>query len=199
MIEKNIGARNTYVEFTIDGLEQNKTYYIKPNFYYYTEDGELVKALYDGYYSFKTSGTKIPLWSWENRNVIDGIDGDANTTQILTAYKSITKVQGYGVSAFSHNVWNDLVSYVMWILEETNDTWSTYDNETGKTYLNSSQTVMSNGDEYKLTAEKFNALRFNICSRASTGITDRKQGDVVYGNYFTTLTECMNRWISEKL
>lgn len=204
-VEQKIGVLQSSVEVFIEGLSPNTTYYLRPTFHY-TENGEEVSSGYidtddddvQGYYVFKTRSPVVPFWSWENSNAIDGIVGDANTTQIRMAYKSITKVQGYGVSDFSHNVWNDLVSYVRWILEETNDTWSTYENETGKTYLDRYNTLMGNG-EYTLTAEKFNALRFNIGSRASTGITDRKQGDVVYGNYFTTLTECMNRWISEKL
>lgn len=189
----------SFVELTIDNLEPNKNYYIRPTFYF-TEHGEQKSATYAfGYYAFKTTSVKIPYWSWNTKNQADPVyGGEASSKEVQRAYKAITKVSGYGVNDFSHSVWNDLVEYVRVILEKTKDTWSTYENETGKTYLDRDETLMGN-DEYTLTAEKFNALRFNIGSRVSTGITDRKKGDVVYGDYFITLTECINRWISEKL
>ena len=47
-----------------------------------------------------------------------------------------------------------------------------------------------------LTAKRFNALRWNIGRKYSTGLNDVSKGDIVYGSYFTALTSALNSWIA---
>ncbi len=201
-IEINVNAGSKDVEFTILNLSPNTIYHLRPAFRYTKDDGTSVNAIYSGtncdhkgYYEFKTELAKIPLWSWEEKVIIDPVyDGDATSMELRAAYKAVTKVRGYSVTDFSHNVWNDMVAFVRKILELSRETWTTSDDETGKAYLDRYDTLISNSD-LTLTAEKFNALRYNIGSRESTGITDRESGDAVLGEYFLTLTNCINAWI----
>ena len=97
------------------------------------------------------------------------------------------------LSDFSYLVWNDMVDKVKEILDyglENGKTSYIWD-ETFCTYEN---TRIQPTDK-TLTAQKFNSLRLNIDSRESTGIGEVKTGDIVYGSYFTTLTNTINTWI----
>ena len=60
----------------------------------------------------------------------------------------------------------------------------------------SDKTKMKSSDKV-MTAERFNALRFNIGSRTSTGIADKSAGQEVVGDYFVTLAKCINGWIDK--
>lgn len=132
------------------------------------------------------SADKPPEWSWSHSN------GSATDEQTTIAYDAIT---GNGLlSDFSHEVWNDMVNKVLAILDYADSSWTEYDSN-GNTYLSYEDTLMSD-DDTQLTAERFNALRFNIGSRYSTGINPVDTGDEVYGWYFTQLTEKINEWIA---
>lgn len=48
---------------------------------------------------------------------------------------------------------------------------------------------------YYITAQRFNAAKYNIGSKVSTGISDVKKGDTAKGEYFNTLELCLNKWI----
>lgn len=132
----------------------------------------------------------IPEWTWSFSN------GRASDAQTYEAYTSIT---GTGldraVSRFSYLVWNDMCDKAKLMREYGSSTgqWATYYN--GVTYLSYNDTLMSSSNK-TLTAARFNALKYQIGSLYSTGISDRSSGDVVYGYYFITLTDCMNAWIS---
>lgn len=143
----------------------------------------------DDPYSLKSSCEftigELSLWSWAQSN------GQATDVQTRKAYKAITKEPGYYIDDFSHLVWNDLVDKTMDAIESH---WLTSDND-GNSYLSYKNTQMS-GDDKILTATKFNALRFNIGSRIPTGISQKFKGDVVKGNYFIALTNCLNAIIN---
>ncbi len=122
----------------------------------------------------------VAPWSWSASN------GSASSSQTSRAYYAVC---GQGnTSDFSYLVWNDMVDKVMEILESKGMTWYSG-------YASYYDTKMSSRDK-ELTADRFNALKNNIGSHYPTGIQDVRKGDIVYGWYFTTLTDCMNDWIS---
>lgn len=122
---------------------------------------------------------QVDRWSWTSSN------GSASSAQTSTAYSAITNHGN--LSDFSYLVWNDLCDKVMEVLDATGGSW---DSE----YASYSATRMSSGDR-NLTARRFNSLRFNVGSHVSTGIQEVSSGDVVYGHYFTTVTNALNEWI----
>ena len=136
----------------------------------------------------------IAIWDWEI-----GTESEKNI-----AYRALIRQSGYSLSDFSYRVWNDLVNKVYDVAESATldnsasvSGWLTSDDE-GNTYLGYPDTLMSAGEDGRtLTAAKFNALKFNIGARESTGIPNQKPGDPVRGHYFVTLTECLNAWISK--
>jgi hypothetical protein len=90
---------------------------------------------------------------------------------------------------FDVQTWNDMVDKVAEIIDFTKDSWN-------GTYALKDDTKMKEYDPYNiLTATRFNSLRLNIGSRVSTGITERVSGDIVYGDYFNILANCINSWI----
>lgn len=94
------------------------------------------------------------------------------------------------VSEFDCWTWNNMVSKAKEIITLSGGVWD-------ESYLTYSDTRMKdiNGDRI-LTAARFNSLRHNIGSRVvSTGIVDRVPGDIVYGDYFNILADCINSWI----
>lgn len=126
------------------------------------------------------SSTIVP-WSWAASN------GSAGAEQTKQAYDAVS---GHGaVSDFSYLVWNDLVDKVNSVIISASDTWSTM-------YATIDETRMTVSDKV-LTAKRFNALRQNIGARYSTGIEEVSPGDIVLGNYFTTLTKKLNEWITK--
>ena len=132
------------------------------------------------------TGTTLSPWSWTSSN------GDATAAQTKAAYNAVYnggKKSGGSVSDFSYLVWNDMCAKVQEIFDYAgNGSWSS----TYATYNNTRMTSSSK----TLTAKRFNSLRFNIGSYVSTGISEVSSGDVVKGEYFLTLAECLNEWIS---
>ena len=68
----------------------------------------------------------------------------------------------------------------------------------GSSWLTNYSTVAgakgsSGGD---MTANMFNSAKYNIGSRASTGIPNVSTGGTVYGSYFITLATKLNEWIA---
>lgn len=119
-----------------------------------------------------------PFWDWDASN------GLATASQTRSAYTEVTN-NGMLLN-FSYLVWNDLVDKIY-------DTAGGYWSDMYATY---SGTKMTSGDRV-LTAARFNAARQNIGSHVSTGINEVSTGDIVYGHYFTTLTDKLNQWISQ--
>lgn len=122
-------------------------------------------------------------WSWTSANT----GGNASRTQTRNAYTAVTS-QGK-LTSFSYLVWNDMCEKVKEVLDAFGYSW--YSNSSYSTFA---KTKMTSSDR-EMTAKRFNSLRFNIGSHYSTGITDRSQGDIIYGSYFTTLMTCVNKWI----
>ena len=89
--------------------------------------------------------------------------------------------------------WNEFVDRIQDAINEDASIWwvSSGDGAT----LDYLSTKMSVGDKV-MTAARFNSVRYNIGSRAATGITRKYTGDTVYGNYFITLQNSLNTWIS---
>lgn len=121
----------------------------------------------------------INKWSWETSN------GEASMLETASAYTAVTN-NGKNTD-FSYLVWNDLVNKVKEILDTLGYEWS-------NTYASYADTQMTSDDK-RLTASRFNSLRFNIGSHYSTGITEKSQGDKVLGNYLILISESINNWI----
>lgn len=127
----------------------------------------------------ETDEPSVEPWDWYSSN------GSASASQTRAAYDAVTSRGSLG--DFSYLVWNDMVDKVNEAAVASGDSWIT-------TYDTLANTKMSTVDK-TLTATRFNSLRLNIGARVSTGITERKSGDTVYGSYFTTLIEKLNDWI----
>jgi hypothetical protein len=123
----------------------------------------------------------VAVWDWAISN------GSASAEQTQTA-SNATASKGY-VRDFSYLVWNDMVDKAKEILDAIGETW-----DSG--YASYEATRMTSSDR-KLTAKRFNSLRYNIGSRYSTGIAEVEKGDIVYGSYFRTLASKMTFWIYE--
>jgi len=123
----------------------------------------------------------VDKWNWGLSN------GNASANATTAAYYA---VRGNGLTSdFSYLVWNDMVDKVVEILDAKGLSWNS-------SFLSISATKMSSRDK-TLTASRFNSLRYNIGLHYSTGINTVSKGDIVYGRYFITLTNCMNNWIDQ--
>lgn len=127
----------------------------------------------------ETDEPSVDPWDWYSSN------GSASASQTQAAYNAVRN-KGK-LSSFSYLVWNDMVDKVYEILQANGDSWN-------NNFASYSATKMSSGDK-KLTATRFNSLRYNIGIHYSTGINTVYRGDVVYGWYFITLADCMNAMI----
>ena len=134
--------------------------------------------------SFTTDTATVPIepWSWTSSN------GEATRTQTQNAYKVLTG--DLEASNFSHYVWNDLVAKVLEMREAKGHTWDTG----GGQYLSASRCRVAAGDS--LSAEIYNAVRYNIGSELSTGIYDQDPGDEITGYKIDHLTEVLNEIIA---
>lgn len=163
-----------------DGL-----YYIPFTNVYCCGTNEILTGIYDFYELVDDpNAPDLPIptvepWSWTASN------GSASATATRTAHAAVT---GRGkTTSFSYLVWNDMVDKVREILEAKGLSWDARFASYANTKMTSSDKVIS--------AARFNSLRFNIGSHYSTGIDTVGRGDLVYGSYFTTLTNCVNEWI----
>ena len=128
----------------------------------------------------------IASWNWRGSN------GSATAAQTQSAYNAVT---GKGATSnFSWRVWNDLCDKVQECLDRAGDSWYTYHGPNGgytPTYFAARMT----STDKTLTAARFNAVRGNIGSHASTGISPVSKGDKVLGSYFITIADALNDWI----
>ena len=169
-------------------VQSGQTYYL-----WVRSVSQFYRGFIDLYINTSGQGESVQAWSWE---IGTGSDKDI-------AYRAINKQSGYSVQDFKYSVWNDLVNrvYETAIFSAGHDSasisgWLTEDDE-GNTYLDYSDTLMDGSTEIgrTLTADRFNALKYNIGARESTGIPNQVPGNEVKGSYFITLTECLNAWI----
>lgn len=161
---------------TFSGLSQGTTYTIRARI---TNTSGLLDKEYE--IDVTTDKPSVSQWSWSSSN------GNATSAQTRSAKTAIDN-QGR-LSNFSYLVWNDLVNKVNEALTAGGSSWSNQ-------YADISSTRMSSNNKL-LTATRFNSLRFNIGRKQSTGISDVSKGDVVYGWYFTRLTDRLNTYISK--
>lgn len=127
-----------------------------------------------------TTSASISQWSWTSSN------GSASSAQTVAMYNAINGTRQ--LDGLSYLVWNDLCDKVNDAAVASGDAWII-------TWGTLSSTKMSSSNK-SLTAQRFNALKNNIGARQSTGISDVSSGDPIYWEYFTTLTEKLNSWIS---
>lgn len=159
-----------------------------------TAEASIVWSAYKGNNNQKWTFTEISdtvttsQWSWSASN------GFATAAQTQLAYNAII---GKGaISNFSYLVWNDLCDKVQECITREGGSWLTVCGLNGSytpTYANAK---MSSTDK-TLTAARFNAVRGNIGSRVSTGISPVVTGDKVLGSYFTACTTALNTWINQ--
>ena len=126
-------------------------------------------------------------WSWSKSN------GTASDAETIAAYDAITN-KGR-LTSFSYKVWNDLCTKVNETAKAAGVVWATTDSSTGLVLPTYEDALMTASDK-EMTAARFNAVRFNIGARSSTGIQPVSRGDIIYGRYFTALTNSLNTWIN---
>ncbi len=172
----------TSYKITYNGQDLTQGFIMCPSYnftvyYYFYGEAEVVEP----------DKPTVKKWDWYSSNGTGGSSGNATASQTRAAYNAVT---GKGkTSNFAYEVWNDMVNKVHEILSAKGLSW---DNE----FTSFSGAKMSSSNKV-LTAAKFNSLRYNIGLHYSTGISTVSKGDTVYGWYFTTLTDCMNRWIDQ--
>lgn len=176
------GARQFKITYEV---EANKQYYVFVKAY--SADKAFTTTLI---VTTPISKIQITKWSWSASN------GNATAAQTSAAYTAITTRGSTG--NFSYLVWNDLCDKAMEAFSAVDKDWQTTDSSTGRSLLSLANTKMTSTNKI-LTADRFNALRFNIGARSSlsTGINYVNTGDVVYGNYFTKLTDSLNQYIDD--
>uniref|UniRef100_UPI0025D13408 hypothetical protein n=1 Tax=Pseudobutyrivibrio sp. TaxID=2014367 RepID=UPI0025D13408 len=165
----------------LDFLERGGTYQVRA---FIVNSSGNVSGTSD-WLTIEVPEVSVEPWSWTASN------GNATSTQTRNAYNAISN-RGL-LTDFSYLVWNDLVDKTKEAIEAHGGSW--YTSGGGKTYLSYANTKMTTSNK-NMTAARFNALRFNIGSRISTGITDRTTGDIINGSYFITLAQKLNDYIA---
>lgn len=161
---------------TITGLTANTTYNISAISYWTAGNGEPGTTNYTLTVRTAETSNKISLWSWTSSN------GSATAEQTKKAYTAVT-TKGY-ISAFSYLVWNDLVSKANeYITKYQENTWS-------GDILSLSATKMTGADK-RLTADRFNSLRYEM-NRFFSNYPMVSTGDEVKGSYFTDIATQLN-------
>lgn len=192
---------NVEIQFDINMLNKGDTYYFR------VISLDINKSSnFSSWVSFTIDG--INLWNWQLSN------GKASLEQTQSAYKAITKVDGYYVTDFSYLVWNDFVDKIQEFLDYLGvadlsigeDKYGYSSTATYSEILNGAK--MTSSDK-KMTAKRFNIVRYVIGSWNSfasdsnsiqnhyhkTGNWDMSKNEVVYGEYFLDLAEYANGMI----
>jgi len=181
----NTGGSDSSFSKTISGLDPDTTYYWDATMLYIA-NGEYVETSYTDSGSFTTdpAAIDIALWSWSSSN------GSASTSQTKSAYNVLMGTAT--IENFSHKVWNDLVDKVSEV--HFADTGYEWDVASGK-YLSKEDCKVSAGDT--LSAEIYNAVRYNVGSVISTGITDVTANSTeLTGYHIIRLAERLNDYIN---
>lgn len=155
--------------FNFTGLTKNTTYTIE----YYCSAIGYINSNTNSSSITTPDNVKPDPWSWSASN------GSASSAQTQAAYNAVIKTSGYDLSDFSYLVWNDLVDKV--------DAFAVYKSSSAV----ASGAKMATSDK-ALSALRFNKLLTAVNAMALTGITNRSAGQLVYGSYFTTITNALN-------
>lgn len=162
--------------YTKDGLKPNTQYYVE------VEVEDLATGWSDTWTAWvRTDKLAVEKWDWNISN------GTATAAQTKAALKALTSKGP--TTDFSYLVWNDMCTKVQAIQNAAGKSWSTK-------YATFNNTKMTSSDR-RITATRFNSLRYNIGINESTGINEVDQGDIVMAWYFTTLANTMNIWIDK--
>ena len=155
-------------------------------------------ARYDKGYSSSNSGTFMVeepylKWSWTRASgSYNASLGNATYSQVAAAYSAVT---GHGnISDFNHTVFNDMCSWVNYILSKAGSLWSSL-------YASYSSTLTTSSSKV-LTAVRWNSLAYNVqraCTAMgrTTSFTARARGDKVSGSFFTALVSNLNSAIND--
>ena len=168
---------------TFNGLINGETYYFTA-VTYLNVNGTLLESYFRSDTASFVVGS-MSHWDWTKSN------GDATDAQTKKAYTAIT-TKG-PTTDFHYLVWNDFVEKINEVAGSKGGVWDTLNGS----YLDMNSTKAapsSNG----ITAARFNAAKYNIGSRVSTGIADVSPGDKIMGRYFVTLANKLNEWIDSK-
>jgi len=155
--------------FNFTGLTKNTTYTIE----YYCSAIGYINSNTNSSSITTLDNVKPDPWSWSASN------GAASAAQTQAAYNAVIKTTGYNLSNFSYLVWNDLI--------DKTDAFAVYKSSSAV----ESGAKMASGDK-ALSAARFNKLLTAVNAMASTGITSRSAGQLVYGSYFTTIVTTLN-------
>lgn len=110
-------------------------------------------------------------------------------------YWGTSITSGTLLSSISYTKWNSLIAKIEELLNTGHyGSWLTKSSEGA--VLSASQSRVSSSDK-KLTADRFNSVRYNIGSHRGTGVGKVSQGDIVYASYFKGLETGINNWIDD--
>ena len=171
---KDTIIRTIYTTYTLTGLSPDTDYVVNYRGTNADGDGPLMPTGV----RFTTKASVTP-WDWNRSN------GSATATQTQTAYGTVTS-RG-PLSDFSYKVWNDLCSKTLEVMTSRNLSWV-------NTYGSYAETKMSSSDK-RMTARRFNALRWNLGQMVSTGTPEVASGDIIMGRYFTQFATAINNSI----
>lgn len=169
--------RTSRWDYTISGLDPDTSYTINVQC---ATSSSGANNTYLGAQTQKTDEIAVENWSWTSSN------GSATAAQTRNAYTAITS--NGKTTDFSYLVWNDMCDKVKEILDAFGYSWSS-------SYASLASTKMTSTDK-KMTAVRFNSLRYNIYSHYTFSLTTATQWAKIYGSYFTTMTTAMNNWIA---
>lgn len=180
------GANSYWVEISVEGGGAG------PWYFQVYSTSEPVTNLTKGYtYYFRVSSQGADFTSaWSSSIAL-------NFPLLDQWYWNTTELNAFNnhgpLTDILYSRWNEFVDRIQDAITEDASTWwiSSGDGAT----LDYLSTKMSIGDK-TMTAARFNSVRYNIGSRAATGITRKYIGDTIYGNYFITLQNSLNTWIS---
>lgn len=161
--------------------------------YWQTDDGSAVHATVTG------GTTSVEYWNWygTNETSISDHRNPASSTETQLAYSALTSKGP--VSDFNHRVWNDMCFKCREVLaakgfgREGLNGWSDYNG------LDFEDTLMHTGNT-EMTADRFNALRYNIGSRIVVDwdfdwSEDIQPGKPIKSSYFIDLAKKLNQFV----
>lgn len=167
--------------WTASGLKPGTTYTVSV----YTANNawgtDEVESL--GSQTVTTKKVAVAVWSWTASN------GDATDTQTKNAYAILQGTRP--ADDFSYLVWNDLVDKIAEVRNARSDISAEWDNA----YATKAKTKVAAGNT--LSAARFNSICYNINNMKGVSVPYVSTGDVIYGQYITSLVETLNNIIGE--
>lgn len=192
-ISKNTASDYTVTTEFISGADN--TYYIKLAAHgLYLTAPSLSQGASIGWAN--RDGTEYQQWVFEEVSdvpVVPPVDPISSWYWSTTASNAMNNKGP--ASAVTWQEWNSLCDKVQECLDRAGESWYTYYGPNGGYTPTYAATRMSSTDK-AMTAARFNAVRGNIGSHASTGISPVSKGDKVMGSYFLSIVNALNNWIS---